>query len=300
MESDTFVSTSVEIIPPEGVPLRFELAAPSERLFAVFADLFYIFIFAAFFSVTLSLLVNFFHTSPLSSLLSSFMTLSLFALRQGYFFLFELLWHGSTPGKRRNGLKVVSQDGRTLTVSSLIARNLFRELELFLPLSLIITQQEWVSQHIAIWFPMSAWLFVMVLFPFLNKKHLRIGDLVAGTMVVKIPTTRLERDQAEKELQGFAPPRYRFSFSNKQLQFYGEFELSKLSEILAKLERDQIDLKSVELVAKTIAKKIGFDDDSYTKDPEGFLQAFYAAQRSALEKQLLFGKRKASKHDELK
>ena len=60
--------------------------------------------------------------------------LAFFLLRNFYFSWFECRWHGATPGKRLLGLRVIDAHGGTLTPEAVLARNLMREVELFLPL----------------------------------------------------------------------------------------------------------------------------------------------------------------------
>ena len=65
--------------------------------------------------------------------------LLLFFLRNLYFVHFELSARGATPGKRAVGIRVTDRRGGPLTASAVIARNLTRELELFLPGSMLIS-----------------------------------------------------------------------------------------------------------------------------------------------------------------
>ena len=60
-----------------------------------------------------------------------------FLARYGYFLAFELGPRGATPGKRLIGIRVASRDGGRLTAEAVIARNLLRDIELFLPLAFI-------------------------------------------------------------------------------------------------------------------------------------------------------------------
>ncbi|HBF81906.1 MAG TPA: RDD family protein, partial [Streptomyces sp.] len=63
-----------------------------------------------------------------------------FVLRNFYFTGFELSAAAATPGKRVMGLRVASRDGGRLKAESVFARNALRELEVFLPLSLLISR----------------------------------------------------------------------------------------------------------------------------------------------------------------
>src|SRR4051794_24385858 len=63
--------------------------------------------------------------------------IGMFVLRNGYFIGFELRGRAATPGKRISGLRVIARDGGRLTADAVIARNLMREIEVFLPLSFL-------------------------------------------------------------------------------------------------------------------------------------------------------------------
>lgn len=84
-----------------------------------------------------------------------------FAMVWGYYALFEAFWKGQTPGKRVMKLRVIKDSGRQITFFEALARNLLRVVD-YLPS-----------------------LYLMGVITMLcNKRHQRLGDLVAGTMVV--------------------------------------------------------------------------------------------------------------------
>jgi len=85
-----------------------------------------------------------------------------FAVLWGYFALFEGLWGGRTPGKRRMGLRVVMDTGHPITFRAAAVRNLLR----------IADAQ-----------PFNTYL-VGIPFLLFQRHHRRLGDLVAGTIVV--------------------------------------------------------------------------------------------------------------------
>ncbi|HZU64105.1 MAG TPA: RDD family protein, partial [Novosphingobium sp.] len=58
-----------------------------------------------------------------------------FLLRNGWFLAFELGPRGATPGKRIMKIRVAARDGRRLSADMVIARNLLRDIEIFLPFS---------------------------------------------------------------------------------------------------------------------------------------------------------------------
>ena len=87
-------------------------------------------------------------------------------------------------------------------------------------------------------------------------------------------------------------------FEKAQLAVYGEHELETLANLLRDADMGRADVFDLRVVAGTIARKIRYFGNEPAINPERFLRAFYRAQRAALEKGLLLGKRKASKHDQ--
>ena len=90
--------------------------------------------------------------------------LAVFAIYWGYFVVFETLWSGQTPGKRIMRLRVVREDGRPVRFFEVFVRNLLRLALDFQPL------------------PSYAIGVVSIIF---SPRSKRVGDFVAGTVVVK-------------------------------------------------------------------------------------------------------------------
>jgi len=272
-----------EVVTPEGVVVHVRLAAASARLGALILDL--MILFAALIVVGL---LTFFAGGHLGRAAG---ILALFGLRTFYFSGFELAWNGRTPGKRMTGLRVVNRRGGTLTPAAVIARNLMREVELFLPLSIAasggagITTDPWTFAALLIWVCVLAFL------PVFNRDRLRAGDMVGGTWVIIEPKPELLPELVSETATAAA-----YRFTTQQLAVYGVKELQVLEEVLRSplasrqsLERD---------VAQRIARKIGYADPAaVAADAAKFLEAFYAAQRRRLEAELAFGRRRRDKND---
>ena len=90
--------------------------------------------------------------------------LAVFAIYWGYFVVFETLWSGQTPGKKVMRLRVVREDGRPVRFFEVFVRNLLRVAIDINPL------------------PSYAIGVVSIIF---SAKSKRVGDFVAGTVVVK-------------------------------------------------------------------------------------------------------------------
>ncbi|MEM6956886.1 MAG: RDD family protein [Myxococcota bacterium] len=278
---------TLELVGPEGVPLRFEPAMLIERVFALGIDLVVIGVTFAFIAF-----VSFYAVAVLGLIEPLALTLvAIFVLRFGYFTFFELRWQGATPGKRLMNIKVVSRDGTGLTTEAVVARNLMRDVELLLPLQ-VLANPEQLFGDLPWWLITAAvlWLALVLLLPFYAKERVRVGDVVGGTLVVRVPRSKLAVDEASRAT-------VEIRFTPKQLSVYGERELETLRALLVDFDDGRATAQDLLVVARTIASRIGFSDDAPSRAPVHFLRAFYKAQRATLEKGLLFGKRKASKND---
>src|SRR5258706_6540798 len=111
-----------------------------------------------------------------------------FLLRNFYFIMFEGGPRGATPGKRACKTRVISRDGSGLGIDQVIARNLMREIEIFLPLTMLMMTAGigWVTML----FGMGCAL-LFTLFPLFNHDRLRIVDLLSGTAVIHAPRRAL-------------------------------------------------------------------------------------------------------------
>lgn len=212
----------------------------------------------------------------------------IFFVRNFYFIFFEIGRKAATPGKRALGLRVADRQGGRLTANAVIARNFLRELEFFLPLTILFGfgvdgVLAWINWLLLLWCG------IFVLFPLFNKDKLRIGDLVAGTMVIHAPKVRLLQDIASVTPANNAAGK--LVFSNAQLEVYGIHELHVLEDVLRQ-STDEIK----ENVANRIAKKIGHTPQ-LGETALSFLEAYYGGLRQRLEQRMLFGDRKEDKYD---
>jgi len=85
-----------------------------------------------------------------------------FLVNWGYFTLFEAFWNGRTPGKRVARIRVIQRSGRAIGLFESMARNLVR----------------YVDQ-------IPFFYGVGVIAMFATRQHQRLGDLAAGTLVVR-------------------------------------------------------------------------------------------------------------------
>jgi uncharacterized RDD family membrane protein YckC len=154
----------VTIRTPENIELSYALAGPGSRAVAYLVDLL---LMLAVFQVLINLVASLIGVligalgGASGAWVAAIVTLASFALYNGYFIVFEWLLNGQTPGKRILHVRVIKQGGYSLRFFDTLLRNLLRVVD-FLPLfygvgltSLLLTRD---SQ--------------------------RLGDLVAGTLVV--------------------------------------------------------------------------------------------------------------------
>ena len=147
---------------------------------------------------------------------------ALFFAQWGYFLLFEGLGGGRTPGKRVVGLRVIHVGGEPLSFQGSVLRNLIR----------IVDLQPAVSG-------MAGAVCILV-----NRRAQRLGDLVAGTIVV--------RDAGGSELLGAdaLPP----GRVGRPVLSVEQFEL--LAGYMARRERLDADVRR--RVAASVVKPLGF------------------------------------------
>lgn len=276
-----------EVVTPEGVPIRFEVALAGDRMGAFLFDVMIIGVILLAIVVPLAFLAG--KGLMEGDLVLAIAVLAIFLVRTFYFVFFELAWQGQTPGKRRLKIRAVEGRGGPLTAEAIIARNLTRELELFLPMAALFAPSL-LFPGAPGWAVLAtlAWMLLFGFLPLFNRDRLRVGDLVAGTVVVRTPDAVLLHDLSS------APAAEAVVFTDEQLDVYGEYELHVLEGVLrGRGKAGHFD--AVRTVAAKVREKIGWEGAPVADEP--FLDAFYGALRGRLERRLLFGRRRADKHD---
>ncbi len=276
-----------EIVTPEGVPLAFTLASPAERAMAFLLDA------ALIIAVTILLALLLYGATDQDGggLSSAFALLVMFFLRNFYFTWFEISWQGSTPGKRVIGLRVIDRRGGVLSADAVFARNLTREIEFFMPLLLLMFPEIFDPDAPVRHLFTILWMLALAALPLLNRDHLRVGDLVGGTLVVHAPKTKLLRDLGTAaDPKRDEPPE--FGFTPAQLDMYGVRELQVLEDLLRTRRHEARTMRDV---AERIQHKIAWSGGKLK--PRDFLDAFYRAQRARLEHELLLGKARERKRE---
>ncbi len=264
---------------PERVPLAFALASIGNRFLAVAIDhfiQFFTYIVLVWFFLTLASASNPLQDTTAQEAMSempkwtlALLILAVFLLFSSYFIVFEWLWNGQTPGKRLMKLRVIREDGRPITLWEAIARNLLRIFDA-IPGAVI---------------PIYS---VGLMTIFFNSRDQRIGDMFAGTVVVR------ERfDEAPTFTETFANPISDAALRRVNPRTDFQANVSVLSEteieVVESFLRRRWDLNERQRlwmawrVALPLMYKLKPNYDLRTFTYEGFLEEiihrFYAKQR---------------------
>jgi len=271
------IGRPANILPPEAVPIRLEIASGGARFGAQALDILITFggLFLLFWALIWANVLDW-------SMLATLFFLLVFLIRVPYYILSELVWNGRTIGKRIVRIKVISADGQRLTPHQIVARNLMKEVEVFMPATTLLSgsfQSGWVG------LALTLWMVLVLCVPLFNKRRQRLGDMIAGTLVVDQPTAVLLPDLAATQ----GTTGVGFVFQPEQLDVYGRFELQTLEQILRNRPKTEEQRRRVSDVVHTIRRKIKFEEDVAARDEWDFLTDFYRQQREFLESRHLFG-----------
>lgn len=162
----------VHISTPDHVSLEFELAGPGSRFSAYAIDFLFnillvvLIVVAVYAGGAVVALRSFLGAAKSSGLSASwilaFVILLIFLINWGYYVFFEGLGRGSTPGKKRMGIRVVRQDGLPIGLREAALRNLVRAADMLPPPTYLLGG----------------------LVMYFDSQGRRLGDMVAGTFVV--------------------------------------------------------------------------------------------------------------------
>jgi uncharacterized RDD family membrane protein YckC len=169
-----------------------------------------------------------------------------FLLEWGYFALFEAFWRGQTPGKRVMHIRVIQQTGRPVSLFEALARNLLRIVD---------------------WLPV--FYIVGVITMFITRRQQRLGDLIAGTLVVherplektleSIGSSRTFTSAVFRTAPVPPPPRVS-SLPADSVARLTLADLQALEQYLARRLDMSIETRTTlaEKIARSIAQKMGF------------------------------------------
>jgi uncharacterized RDD family membrane protein YckC len=150
---------------PEFISLQFQLAGLGSRATAFIIDQLILLVVNALIIISLIILftgkTDLLAYAGIDSLLLGLTIVGLFIINSGYFIALEYFSGGRTIGKRIIGIRAIQENGHSLTLLSSFIRNFLRIVD-----------------------NLPAGYFLGILMIFFHSTHKRVGDLVAGTIVV--------------------------------------------------------------------------------------------------------------------
>jgi uncharacterized RDD family membrane protein YckC len=230
---------------PEQVHLEFALADIGSRFMAKFGDT----VIQVVLIVALIIIYEIFGRASLFELsgvrlwVTAILWFIAFSIYWGYFAVFEALWNGQTPGKRWAGIRVIKETGRPITACEAIARNLMRAVDGF-----------------------PGIYAVGIITMLLNPRNRRLGDFVAGTIVVH------DRKREESQLFFNTPERTEHNpFHAERLTAQ---EIALIETFLARRLDIPPDVRRQNgiRIAGMIADKLGIEPSARPADNENFLE----------------------------
>jgi len=209
------LSREILVVTPENIEIEYELAGVGSRFLANLVD--QVCQVAIFIGLGVLGLVLFFIGQGLSSLFNasagwsnfvsflgeiavSAMTIIGFLIVYGYFVFFEIRWNGQTVGKRMLGLRVIRDGGYPITPFSAFARNLLRVVDGMPLMTLPALFAGFLPGYADVGALAGAQILFTVGMLLFSSRYQRLGDFIAGTMVVK------QRAPRVPTLEALAPP----------------------------------------------------------------------------------------------
>lgn len=229
---------------PEQVHLEFVLAGIGSRFMAAFLD-----------TLILGLLVlmvvigeTLWMTHPLFGKpgdiwIEALATLLVFVVIWGYYIIFEIAWKGQTPGKRWAGIRVIKETGRPVNPFEVVARNLVRLIDNF-----------------------PGFYGVGVVTMILNSRNQRLGDLVAGTIVVHETSDRESSLFFNTGRQGLAAMPQAANLTIQEAELIETF-LARRLDIPPEVRR-----VNSQRIAEMIGARLQIGPESRPGDNEDFLE----------------------------
>ncbi|WML48946.1 RDD family protein [Neobacillus sp. PS3-34] len=236
----------MDIKTPEYVSIQFQLAGLGSRATAFIIDQLLLWTVNI-----LSLVVMFFVMKGISefpffldenSMPLAITVIALFIINWGYFFAFEFFSGGRTIGKRLLGIRVIQENGHSITLLSSFIRNFIRIID-SLPVG----------------------YFLGMIMVFFHPKHKRLGDLVAGTIVVHERKAKGKKKLSplEKEIQSRGLTKDHLQIDEWSLKSFAKKDWKLISTYAGRFsqlptaEKNQL----TKQIAEILFSKIGLETD---------------------------------------
>ena len=207
----------------QNVNIQLKIAGVGDRIIALLID--YLIYFAI--SILIFIISSVFIGNESDSLyvVSAILMFILFL----YFFIIEYSFKGQSIGKKYRKIKVVHESGIEANLFQYLIRNLIRPIDSIYGLGLIVV--------------------------FITKKDQRLGDLAAGTLVIKLDSELKIEDTIHQQYDEEYQPVYSkldvLKIDNKDIEI--------IKELLSKSNND-MNWELVELMSNSMRKKMGISD----------------------------------------
>lgn len=253
-------SREASVVTPEHVMLRFQTAGLGSRAAAQLIDTVILFLVNLTVFIVIGIVIfgrkdNFFlDADNYAFAIGLFL---IFVLNFGYFLFLEALWSGQTVGKRWMGIRVIRDNGQPATFLSSTIRNLFRIID-----------------------GLPSGYFLGALVSFFHPRDKRIGDLVAGTIVVVEGggRTGLFQKSKRKKAESLASFQEPLLLTESQKQSFTREDWVLLSTFMTRQATLSED-KKLELgrqLASMLQKKLDYKEEhAVSGEPLLFLQQLY-------------------------
>lgn len=209
-----------KFITNQNIEIDLELGSLGERIVAFFLDALIIFCFI----IGMSILVE-----GIGIEFGDWIQYLFYIPVMFYSFAFEYFGNGQTPGKRAMNIKVVKLDGTTPTISGYLLRWLFRVIDIYL------------------------YGVVAVISIIITKNGQRIGDLAAGTTVIKIRNVG-----AAQAFKSNVKEDHMVTFPGVKLLKDEQIELVKKA---LKMRKEGYNQEGVSVLAEKIKGKLHIESD---------------------------------------
>ena len=204
------MSREILVVTPENIEIEYELAGLGSRFLALLLDtLLQIAVYAGLWIVAglLALLVGLSASGFARSvgvffgeIQIAFALIAGFVIIWGYSIWLEAAWNGQTPGKRQLGLRVVRDGGYPVSAYAVVVRNLIRVMDGMPVAALGLLGAGIFGRQPLIAALGGLEILIPVFCLLVSARYQRLGDFVAGTMVVK------QRAPRVPTLEALAPP----------------------------------------------------------------------------------------------
>ncbi|BDI32869.1 transporter [Capsulimonas corticalis] len=204
------MSREILVVTPENIEIEYELAGIGSRFFANLIDTIWqigiLLIMLIIFGI-LEAVLGFISNAVARQLLQTLQQvatglglIAVFVVFWGYFIYYETVWNGQTPGKRQVGLRVLRDGGYPINIFAAIVRNLLRVVD-GIPVVIVGILFAGAAANKPQIAAIGAGSLILTLcFLLFSGKYQRLGDFIAGTMVVK------QRAPRVPTLEALAPP----------------------------------------------------------------------------------------------